>query len=293
MRFLLVTFVLSLFLCLPIVPFADGGLTLSLVEAKGLVPCGGPLPEVPCNACHAMGMVNSLISYMFTIITFLAVMVIMYAGVKLVTSQGNASEWEEAKGMMTNMIVGFVIVLSAWLVVDTLMKMLLSDKVIEPGMWNQLDTKSCDAPLQFNAEDKAAGGTKPAGGGSPAGTGQLSDADARARLEKAGISVNKSIAEGTSLQNINTKTVDDAVALKKACNCEVYFTGGTEAGHGSGDLSHGNGYKYDIRVNDSVNSYITKNYTYSGVRGDGATLYSAPSGSVYAKEGDHWDVLVK
>ncbi|MTV47231.1 hypothetical protein, partial [Streptococcus pneumoniae] len=78
------------------------------------------------------------------------------------------------------------------------MKMLLSDKVIEPGMWNQLDTKSCDAPLQFNAGDKAAGGAKPAGGGSQAQAGQLSDADARARLEKAGISVNKSAAQGTS-----------------------------------------------------------------------------------------------
>lgn len=163
MRFLFLTALLCLFLYIPIVPLADGGLTLSLVEAKGLVPCGGT-GESPCNACHAMGMVNSLISYMFTIITFLAVMVIMYAGVKLVTSQGNASEWEEAKGMMTNMIVGFVIVLSAWLVVDTLMKMLIDTKVV-PGMWNELDTSSCDAPLQFNAGDKTTGGAKPAGGG--------------------------------------------------------------------------------------------------------------------------------
>jgi hypothetical protein len=288
MRFLLVTFVLSLFLYLPIVPLVDGGMTVALVDAAGLVPCGEK--GNPCNACHAMGMVNSLISYMFTIITFLAVMVIMYAGVKLVTSQGNASEWEEAKGMLTNMIVGFVIVLSAWLVVDTLMKMLIDTKVV-PGMWNQLDTKSCDAPAQPKGGAQTAADGKPTSSGAPAGTGQLSDADARARLEKAGITVK---VENTSLNNINVKTVDDAIALKNACNCDVRFTGGTESGHGAGTFSHGSGYKYDISDdNASLNSFITTNYKYSGVRGDGAALYTSPSGSVYAKEGNHWDVLVK
>ena len=153
MKFLFLAMILCVLLYLPIVPVTDGGLTAALVEAKGLVPCGGGGDEQPCNACHAMTMVNGLISYLFTIVAFLAVMVMMYAGVKLVTSQGNASAWEEAKGMLTNVIVGFVIVLAAWLVVDTLMKMLLDPKVIEPGMWNSLSSDSCNAPLNFNPDN--------------------------------------------------------------------------------------------------------------------------------------------
>ncbi|MFM2381785.1 MAG: hypothetical protein RLZZ76_552 [Candidatus Parcubacteria bacterium] len=133
--------ILFVSLSLPVVPVGDGGMTLALVEAEGLVPCG----EVgnPCNACDAIVMVDGLLSFLFTLLAFLAVIVMMYAGAKLVMSQGNSHEWEEAKGMLTNVIVGFVIVLAAWLVVDTLMKMLLDPDVIEVGMWNTLKGGEC------------------------------------------------------------------------------------------------------------------------------------------------------
>jgi Na+-driven multidrug efflux pump len=142
MRFLFITAFMSLFLFLPILPGVDGGMTAALVDAKGLVPCGGT-GESPCNACHAMALANELISFLFTILALLAVMVMMYAGVKLVISQGNSHEWEEAKGMLTNVIIGFVIVLSAWLIVDTIMKMLVDPNVIEVGMWNSFDSSEC------------------------------------------------------------------------------------------------------------------------------------------------------
>lgn len=286
------TFVLSLFLYLPIVPIADGGMVVLLADAKGLVPCGGPSPEVPCNACHAMTMVNGLISYLFTIVTFLAVMVMMYAGFKLVTSQGNASEWEEAKGMLTNIIVGFVIVLSAWLVVDTIMKGLLDSKA-GFGTWNELSNDSCTPPETPKATASQNGSLSSTGQASASAVGKLTDAQARAQLASAGISVNKTVAQGTSLENINSASIADAIALKQACNCEVRLTGGTESGHASGVNSHGSGNKYDIGLDSGVDTFITKQYVYSGTRSDGAVLYKSPSGSVYAKEGNHWDVLVK
>ena len=31
-------------------------------------------------------------------------------------------------------------------------------------------------------------------------------------------------------------------------------------------------------------------YAYQGLRGDGAPLYKAASGNLYADEGNHWDV---
>ncbi len=63
-----------------------------------------------------------------------------------------------------------------------------------------------------------------------------------------------------------------------------------QTGHASGTYSHWNGYKIDTPVTTCTTNYITSHYTYSGVRGDGATLYTAPSGNVYAKEGNHWDI---
>jgi hypothetical protein len=39
-----------------------------------------------------------------------------------------------------------------------------------------------------------------------------------------------------------------------------------------------------------VSSYITSHYAYYGVRGDGATMYRAASGNIYARESNHWDI---
>ena len=115
--------------------------------SAGLVTCDGSIAS-PCDFCAFMTMVNELIKWLFTILTLLAVMMMMYAGFKLVVSQGNSSAWGEAKGMLTNIIVGFVIVLAAWLIVDTLMKM-LADSSAGLGMWNTLICGSTSANTSF------------------------------------------------------------------------------------------------------------------------------------------------
>ena len=71
----------------------------------------------------------------------------------------------------------------------------------------------------------------------------------------------------------------------------LFCLAGTESGHAAGEKSHASGYKLDIRLNDGVNSYIKTNYTDVGKRRDGAHQYKSPEGYVFAKEGDHWDIL--
>ena len=69
------------------------------------------------------------------------------------------------------------------------------------------------------------------------------------------------------------------------------ITGGTEVGHASGTYSHYNGYKVDTSITTCINSYITRNFTYIGLRGDGAPQYKSAAGNIYAKESNHWDIL--
>lgn len=71
----------------------------------------------------------------------------------------------------------------------------------------------------------------------------------------------------------------------------VVITGGTEVGHSGGTYSHSTGWKLDIRLDTCVNNYITSTFTYKGVRGDGAALYEDADGYIWAKEGNHWDIL--
>lgn len=94
----------------------------------------------------------------------------------------------------------------------------------------------------------------------------------------------------TSFSQIRLATVQGAQTLKSASGCAVHITGGTETGHAGGTYSHWNGYKLDFRPYSCLSGYITSAFTYIGERGDGAALYKAASGNIYARESNHWDV---
>ncbi|WP_217368992.1 hypothetical protein [Nonomuraea antri] len=113
------------------------------------------------------------------------------------------------------------------------------------------------------------------------------------RLSSSGGCTSKHGHHCTSLEKVRTGTIASVIALKQRSGCPIMVTGGTEAGHAPGRYSHGNGYKLDITPNACISRYITKNHKYTGVRSDGARLYRSASGTVFANEGDHWDILFK
>jgi hypothetical protein len=94
----------------------------------------------------------------------------------------------------------------------------------------------------------------------------------------------------TSFEGIRQATIDGAITLKNASGCGLTITGGTETGHAGGTYSHANGYKLDFSRTTCLTSWVHNTYTYIGVRSDGAPMYEAASGNIYADEGNHWDV---
>ncbi|MFE1377782.1 hypothetical protein ACFW6S_02335 [Streptomyces sp. NPDC058740] len=94
----------------------------------------------------------------------------------------------------------------------------------------------------------------------------------------------------TSFEQLNLATAQGAQTLKSASGCALNITGGTEVGHASGTYSHWNGYKLDFGKAKCLATYIQDNFTYIGLRGDGAPQWQSASGNVYADEGNHWDV---
>ena len=94
----------------------------------------------------------------------------------------------------------------------------------------------------------------------------------------------------TSFEGIRQATIDGAITLKSASGCSLLITGGTETGHAGGTYSHAAGYKLDFSRTTCLTSWIHNTYTYIGLRSDGAAMYEAASGNVYADEGNHWDV---
>jgi len=126
---------------------------------------------------------------------------------------------------------------------------------------------------------------------------KLTDAQAASQLSAVGITrvssggcTSRSGSTCTSYDQINQETVSGIKTFKSISGCAITITGGTETGHASGTYSHWNGYKVDVSPTACVSNYITSHYAYSGTRGDGAALYTAPSGNVYARESNHWDI---
>jgi hypothetical protein len=101
----------------------------------------------------------------------------------------------------------------------------------------------------------------------------------------------------TSLHSIRYGTLMKTIDLKRRSGCQIVITGGTETGHAHGVFSHGNGYKVDIKRNECIDSYITRKFRFYRTRGDGAALYrnqekDVKGKDVYAREPDHWDLLL-
>ncbi|MER6574287.1 hypothetical protein [Nonomuraea sp. NPDC001023] len=113
------------------------------------------------------------------------------------------------------------------------------------------------------------------------------------RTKSSGHCTSRHMHHCTSLDSVRAGTIARIIDLKHDSGCPVMVTGGTEAGHAPGQYSHGNGYKLDITHNACIDRYITRHHRKAGVRGDGAALYRSATGTVFANESSHWDILFR
>jgi hypothetical protein len=136
MRFILLVLVSVVLVSAPDIVTASGG----------LVPCTGA-PGDECQFCKLVDLVNNVISWIAGVMTVIAAIIFTVAGFKLVTSAGNTSAKQGAKNLMTNGIIGLIIILAAWLLLDFGLKALLvggevnlrspdGSPVVEWGPWN-------------------------------------------------------------------------------------------------------------------------------------------------------------
>ncbi len=122
----LIVIAISLFVFAPTFTFA------------ALVPCDGV--DVPCQACHFIQLGQRIITWLVEIVTFIVALVFVVGGFQMVTSGGDSSAVSSAREKMTNAIIGFIILLLAWLIIDTVLKMLVDEnKLSSLGRpWNEV-----------------------------------------------------------------------------------------------------------------------------------------------------------
>lgn len=77
----------------------------------------------PCDFKYFMDLVNNVIKFvLFTIATPFVAIIIMYTGYLFITAGGNSGQNERAKHILTSVVIGYIIALGAWLLVNTIMK---------------------------------------------------------------------------------------------------------------------------------------------------------------------------
>ncbi len=113
-----------------------------------------------------MIVINNIISLLLTLaIVFVAPLMIAWAGFLFVVNPVNAGGKEQAKKILTNTIVGIVIALAGWLIVDAIMAVLYKPNASNGGttltVWYNLVTGSGDYCLQQAASGYVTGTPPP------------------------------------------------------------------------------------------------------------------------------------
>lgn len=103
-----------------------------IAQDTGLVPCGY---DEPCTTADVAGFVNGLISFLISLLGIIATIALVYAGILLVTSGGDTGAATRAKNLLTNVVIGIILILAAWLIVDTIMRALTGSGL---NFWGRL-----------------------------------------------------------------------------------------------------------------------------------------------------------
>ena len=107
----------------------------ALAFAAGLperiVTCNG----VDCNVCYIATVAQNVLNTAIFIMVFLSAVLFAWAGWKMLTAQGDTESYTAGKRIFGNVVLGLIIILAGWIVIDTLMKTMTNSPF---GPWNKI-----------------------------------------------------------------------------------------------------------------------------------------------------------
>ncbi|HXK38082.1 MAG TPA: hypothetical protein VJ579_03370 [Candidatus Paceibacterota bacterium] len=122
------TLLISLLFLLPVFVTAQGK------TASGMVPCGYSVNGEPvadaqqCDFIDLMNLIQSTLNFViYQLATPIAVLMFAYAGAKLVWSGGDTGAEKSARAIFKNTLIGYAVMLSAFLIVKLVFSLLFPD----------------------------------------------------------------------------------------------------------------------------------------------------------------------
>lgn len=89
-----------------------------IVQPSGLVPCGGP-NQNQCTACDLLVLVQNVLKFALEMAFLIIIGFVVYGGFRWIFSLGKEENLKAGQQIITNAIIGLVIILSAWIIVNT------------------------------------------------------------------------------------------------------------------------------------------------------------------------------
>jgi len=120
-------------------------LIFNFANAAGLVPCGterdaqGTITN-PCTWPKLMQLFKNIIDFIIYNIMFpLSAVMIVVGGIFIMTAGGSTSRVSTGREIITAAVVGLIIALLSWLIIDTIIKIVaVGWNAASLGPWNQL-----------------------------------------------------------------------------------------------------------------------------------------------------------
>ena len=102
---------------------------------KQIVPetCTG----VNCSCDDLVKLASNVLNYGIFISVFMSALLFAWAGFRYLTQVASPEGKNQAKEILRNVVIGLVMIIAAWLIVDTLLKT-LQKNVQGNGMWSAL-----------------------------------------------------------------------------------------------------------------------------------------------------------
>ncbi len=128
------------------------------LDLSFLVPCGQEVQVFPenqngkdmicyaseCSVCSVQIMAMKVLSFLIVIMTAVAALIFAYAGALYALSPSNINNIKKAHSIFLSTLMGMVIVLAAWLIVDTIMRALYAADS-KWGPWNDMLCQNYEA----------------------------------------------------------------------------------------------------------------------------------------------------
>jgi hypothetical protein len=261
--------VLAIAFVLLVVPLAASA------QILGGVQCSG----TDCQACHVVSLLQSVINFGLGLTIPIVVVLIAYAGFLFFTSAESPGRVSTAKSIFKHAVIGFVIAICSFVIVNTILHTLLNDDYVNG--WNRVD---CYDP---NARQTTGDiGTWLNGAIDQVTNGPTPPVDTSGTPSNGLFKSNVTLKSGVQTAGLQQSTIDAVNNVAAQCGgCSIIITSGTDGSHVSTSL-HYQGEAVDIGYSDTLSTYLKNLTPTTNYVDPGQPAYKDPTtGYVWSVEG--------